>query len=218
MQNDTKKDGKLKSFQDIRKYRDAILWGSKVADERMPQTFYEKTDIYLMAYKKKFIFEKKNGNVDEYATDPIPMPVYELLLKWSIETNNVFSWFWTISQWNFMARSASIDPLAFRHFNLGVDSIIGKYDDSKADKDGEKLSEKNIYANPSNWNMCWWTGMGIYCSVFAVELEKHERLFLQPGVKEGTAAVKYCEQMLGIVCDHEEEIMIHRPSKSIRSS
>ena len=37
MQNDTKNDGKLKSVQDIRKYRDAILWGSKVADERMPQ-------------------------------------------------------------------------------------------------------------------------------------------------------------------------------------
>jgi hypothetical protein len=30
MQNVTKADGKLKSFQDIRKYRDAILWGSKV--------------------------------------------------------------------------------------------------------------------------------------------------------------------------------------------
>jgi hypothetical protein len=110
-----------------------------VADERMPQAFFEKTDIYLEAYKKKFIHAKKAGNVDEYATDPIPMPVYELLLKWSIETSNVFAWFGTISQWNFMARSASIDPLAFHHFNLGVDSIIGKYDDSKADKIGERL-------------------------------------------------------------------------------
>jgi hypothetical protein len=94
MQNDTKADGKLKSFQDIRKYRDAILWGSKVADERMPQAFYEKTHIYLEAYKKKCIHEMKADNVGEYATDPIPMPVDELLfLKWSIETSNVFAWF-----------------------------------------------------------------------------------------------------------------------------
>jgi hypothetical protein len=38
-------------------------------------------------------------------------------------------------------------------------------------------------------------------------LEQHERLFLRPGVKDGTAAVKYCEQMLGIVGNHEEEIV-----------
>jgi hypothetical protein len=107
-----------------------------------------------------------------------------------------------------MARSASIDPLAFHHFNLGVGSIIGKYYDSKAEEIDERLSEKNINANPLNWHMCWWTGMGIYCSVFAVDLEQHERLFLRPGVKDGTAAVKYCEQLFGIVGNHEEEIMV----------
>jgi hypothetical protein len=66
-----------------------------------------------------------------------------------------------------MARSASIDPLVFHHFTLGVDSIIGKYDDLKVDKIGERLSKKTIFANPFNWKMCWWTGMGVYCSVFA---------------------------------------------------
>jgi hypothetical protein len=92
MQNDTKANGKLKSFQDMRKHRDAMLWGAKVADKRMPQTFYEKTDIHLEACKKKFVHERKAGNVDEHATDAIPMPVYELLLKWSIvETSNVFA-------------------------------------------------------------------------------------------------------------------------------
>ena len=41
MQNDTKVDRKLKSFQHIQKCRYAILWGSKVAKELMLQTFYE---------------------------------------------------------------------------------------------------------------------------------------------------------------------------------
>jgi hypothetical protein len=67
--------------------------------------------------------------------------------------------------------------------NLGVDSIVGKHDDWKADKIGEWLSEKNICANVLNWQMCWWTGMAVLCcSVFAVDLEKHEQLFLRPGV------------------------------------
>jgi hypothetical protein len=49
--------------------------------------------------------------------------------------------------------------------------------------------------------------MGICCAVSAVDLEKHEWLFLQPGVKDGTGAVKRCMQMLGMVGDHQEEVM-----------
>ena len=42
-----------------------------------------------------------------------------------------------------MARSASIDCLAFHNFSVGsLDSIVIKYDETKADKAGEKLSEK----------------------------------------------------------------------------
>jgi hypothetical protein len=33
MQNDTKANGKVKSFQDMRKHRDAMRWRSKAADE-----------------------------------------------------------------------------------------------------------------------------------------------------------------------------------------
>ena len=47
-----------------------------------------------------------------------------------------------------MARCASIDPLHFSNFSLGVDSIVMKYNDSKADKNAERLAEKNIYAVP----------------------------------------------------------------------
>jgi hypothetical protein len=56
MQNDTKADGKLKSFQDIQKYRDAILLGSKVVDERIPQAFYEKTEGDGMAMDGSRLF------------------------------------------------------------------------------------------------------------------------------------------------------------------
>jgi hypothetical protein len=175
---DTKADRKLKSFQDTRKHRDAMLWGSKVADEPTPQTFYEKTDIFLESHMRRNLSMKRKLATPtnmQLAQSPC-QSVHELLLKWSIETSNVFAWFcWTAtSWWNFMAPSASINPLGFHNFHLGVDSIIGKHDNLKVDKIGERLSEKNIFANPLNWHVCWWTGTGICCAVFAVDLEKHE--------------------------------------------
>jgi len=54
-----------------------------------------------------------------------------------------------------MARCASVDPLGFHNFSLGQDSIIVKYDDSKSDKDGERLSEKNVYANTEHYYLCF---------------------------------------------------------------
>jgi hypothetical protein len=37
---------------------------------------------------------------------------------------------------------------------------LGKYDDSKANKDGEKLSEKKMYANPENYLLLLLDGHG----------------------------------------------------------
>jgi hypothetical protein len=155
-----KGDGKLKSYQDLRKYRDCVVWGAKMAGEQLPSSFFEDMETYLTAYKKKFAQAKKLGNVDEYSTDPIPTPVYRFLLRQSIKTNNMFAWTWTLLQWNCMARSASIDCLGFHNFSLGMDSIVIKYDESKADKAGEKLSEKIFYANPLNWTQCSWLALG----------------------------------------------------------
>ena len=114
----------------------------------------------LGGYEKKFAHAKKQakkqGNVEECNTDLIPLPVYRFLLRRKIETNNVFAWTWTLQQWNCMARSASIDCLAFHNFSLDLDSIVIKYDETKADRTGEKLSENNVYANPLDWTMCTW--------------------------------------------------------------
>ena len=41
-----------------------------------------------------------------------------------------------------MSRCASVDPLGVHAFTLGQDSIVIKYNDLKADKDGENLSHK----------------------------------------------------------------------------
>ena len=191
--------GKIKQFGDIRKYKDAILWGSSIAQSPLPTEFYTGIDQYLKSYKKEAVVAKKNGLVDEHGADPIPTSLYRLICQWSIQNNNIFMWFWTLYQWNTMARCASIDPLAFHNMSLGRDSVICKYDDSKTKKAGEKLSEKNIYANPIDFFLCWWTSFAIYCSINSDKLSKFERLFLKPGVKFGTASGRYQDQLLGLV-------------------
>jgi len=212
---DKNADGKLKSKGDIRKYRDAVSWGSKMAGEPLPSDFYQDMTRYIGAYNKKFAQAKKLGEVEEFSTDPIPLPVYRFLLRRSIETNNVFAWTWTLLQWNCMARSASIDCLAFHNFSVGLDSIIIKYDDSKADKTGEKLSEKNVYSNPLDWTMCTWLAIGIYCFLHQGNLVENERLFLKKGTKDGAGSMKYHEQVVGLVKGMEAFISPHMKFEKI---
>ena len=64
-----------------------------------------------------------------------------------------------------MAKSASVDPLRLGNFQLGVDSIICKYDESKADKEAKRLSKKNIYANPNTMLECQWTALGVWIAL-----------------------------------------------------
>lgn len=59
LSTEKRSDGKYKSFDDLRKYRDAVLWGSKIAGKFLPSRFYSETENFLSAYKKKVAMEKK---------------------------------------------------------------------------------------------------------------------------------------------------------------
>ena len=207
-----KADGKFKSIQDLRKYKDAVQWGADTLNVQLPTSFYMAWDKFHKAYKKEFAGAKKEGMVDEQGADPIPYELYVLILGWAIKENNIFVWFWTICQWNFMARSANIDDLGLHNLSIANDSIIGKYDTAKMQTNGEKLSEKNVYANPGKgrWTECFWTGLGIWCCLNQVRLDGgNDLLFLDKGVKRGSAASKYCEQLLGIVKRYVDIVMNH---------
>ena len=45
--NKRKVDGKLKSVEDLRKYKDAVMWGAKEANELLPGSFYTMFDNYM---------------------------------------------------------------------------------------------------------------------------------------------------------------------------
>ena len=155
------KDGELNSLVHLRKFKDAVVWGAKIAEEALPSKLHRTLEGFLKGYDKELTNAKKAGKVVEQSADPIPFVLYKLILQWALESSNIFVWFWTLTQWNMMARCANIDPLRFDNFSLGADSIIGNYDDLKAVNNAQRLSEKNIYANPYNWMMCFWTRMGI---------------------------------------------------------
>jgi len=115
---------KVKSLQDVHKQKDAIYWGAKAAGQRPLRSFHEEIDVHIATYKKLCTKAKKEGDVDEKAVDPIPLPLCQSMLKWATEAKNVFVWFWTLAQWNWngMDISALIDPLAFHNFEIGQDS------------------------------------------------------------------------------------------------
>ena len=202
-------DGKILSFNDIRKYKDAIIWGAKIAKTPLPRTFYEEVETYLNGYKKFAVQKKKEGKVAEEEADPITHTLFKLILNWAIGANNIYVWFWSLVQWNCMARGANVEPLGFHNISLGTDSMRFKYDDSKTKKSGEKLSTKNIYGNPFDYSQCFYFGLGIYCCIHANKLSSTEKLFINHGKKGKSATTRYQEQLVGLLSDKHDIVCQH---------
>ena len=99
-----KKTGNFKTHGELRKYKDAILWGAKVQNELLPSSFYTQIERYLNSFKKEVAVARRDGIVEDKAADPITVPLYHLFLKWALEENNSLVWFWTVAQWSCIAR------------------------------------------------------------------------------------------------------------------
>lgn len=139
----TKDSGACSSHTQVRKFVDAVKFGSKQRKQPLPGEFYLRTESYLAEFAKEVAEAKEKGNVDERASDPITTPLYRHILNWAISSNCVFLWVWTVLQWNCMARAINIDPLGLHNFRRGQsDSIAVKYDSTKPDQEGEFVTEK----------------------------------------------------------------------------
>jgi hypothetical protein len=208
-----KENGKLSSKVQLRKYKDAILWGSRVAGEPLPSLFYTEIDTFLSSFKKEHIRAKKNGNLDEQEADPISWNLYHLITEWAVSSDNIFVWVWTVMQWNLLGRAISIDPLGLRNFSMGLDFINCCYDDSKSDKDGERTHDKNVYANPLDPLTCMVTAMGVWFACARDTLSITEKLFLAPGKKEGSASHRYQKQLTQLLSQYKNILKLHiRPA------
>ena len=101
------------------------------------------------------------GKVDGYNSDPFSFTLVRLLCMWFFESGDIFSWMFILKQWNCMTRSISIDCIGFSNLKRGTDSIVVKYDDTKADTAGENCHNKNFNVNPQDPVVCVFLDIGI---------------------------------------------------------
>ena len=206
------KDGKFTSdgkpihysYSHIRKYHDAILFGSKRAKVALPEIYELEMVSYLDSAKKEKTGAKKKGKLEEKEADAISFELYRLLNKLAVESGNIFLWAFTCMQWSCMARSISIDDLTLAQIALGTDSLVVVYCDLKSDQKGERTSPKNCYANPFDYRVCIFTALGCYFYLND-ETWDSERytIFRNKKKKQGTAAHRYCEQIKKVYNDNQ---------------
>ena len=78
------------SYSHIRKYHDAILFGSHRAKVSLPEIYELEMIGYLDSTKKEKTGAKKRGQLDEKDADPISFELYRLLCKLAIQSGNIF--------------------------------------------------------------------------------------------------------------------------------
>ena len=191
---------KIYSFTHMRKIHDAILFGARTAKKILSTNYYAEMDSFLVSFKKEAADARSQGNVDEKSADPITFSLFRMILNWAVEQGNLFVWVWTILQWNLMARSISIDPLALHNISISEDHFVFRHDSTKTDKEGEKIHNKAVYCNPLDPLVCTGVSLGIWLSLEQNSFQDNsEKIFLRHGAKPGSAAHRYCEQLLNIM-------------------
>ncbi len=96
-----------------------------------------------------------------------------------------------------MACFCHVNCISFHNIKHGfTNSIVFKYDETKMDKMGEFVQEKNVYSNPlaGEIPLCFLTALGVYLSLHQGCLVKSEKLFLIPGAQLGIAAQTFAQQ------------------------
>ena len=198
-ENPTRAD-KLFSHVHVRKYHDAILWGAEQVGFCLSSSYQQDMKKFLDNYKKEFQSWKDKGLVSGSDADPFSFSLYHCVCVWLLTHGYIFGWFFLICQWNCMARSINIDGLSLNHLRMGAsDSIVIKFDKTKKDQSGENCFNKNIFANPLEPYICFFLGLGVYCSIESEKLSKGPGLFLKVGAAVGSASKTFCDLLLRIV-------------------
>ncbi|KAI2498280.1 hypothetical protein MHU86_16207 [Fragilaria crotonensis] len=98
-----KDNGNTSSFEQIRKYNDAVLWGAECSKEQLPTSYYTEMEKWMMSYRKEAATAKKDGRIDECEADPVSFSLFRMWMTWALELKNPFVWTFGLLQWSFMA-------------------------------------------------------------------------------------------------------------------
>ena len=117
--------------------------------------------------------------MEKKQADPISLPLYKLICRWSIQAGDMFFLVFTVLLWNYMARCGNVDELRLSNFVMGTDSIIVQFKSTKMDSVGEKTSPKNIYANPFDFWICPFTALGCFFALQDLHwIDKEKSVYL----------------------------------------
>ena len=76
------------SFDKLRKYKDAVLYGAKRAKYSLTPQFKQELKVFIESLKKESQKAKKEGKVDEHEADPITFLLYQEICKTEIKMGN----------------------------------------------------------------------------------------------------------------------------------
>jgi hypothetical protein len=93
--------------------------------------------------------------------------------------------------WHLMAHSINVDCLSLHNIKQGIsNSIVFKYDETKMEKAGEFVQEKNCYSKPFERSRKF-TALGCYLSINQERLSCTEKIFIKPGAELRTASQSF---------------------------
>ena len=115
-----------------------------------------------------------------------------------------------------MARSISIDPLSLHYFSISEDHFVVRHGSTKCDKEGDKPHNKAVYCNPHDSVVCVGVSLGIWLCIEQRSFEDNsEKMFLCRGGKSGSAAHRYCDQLLTLAKGHWDIVQTHIQNMSV---
>ena len=101
----------------------------------------------------------------------------------------------------------NIGILALHCFCVGEDCIIVRYDKSKADQTGEKVSDKHVYDNPFDPLVSVFLALGVWFSLESTCFEHTESLFQGDDNEDNAASQRYCSELTKLFKAFRDELV-----------
>jgi len=195
------KQGKMCSYEDIRKTVDAVKYGSRETGRDLPAEFVPKMKMFLDSYRKKYAAAKQRGEVADQSSDPITFEMFKFMCRAALSDGDVFLWCWLVWQWQLMCRSVNVETLVLDLFGVSEDAMTAQFAVTKTGQSGEKAHLKHVYANPLEPTVCAVTALAVYLSV--VERAGTPVLFEGP---KGSQAKRFNDRLLELLKKHRDAL------------
>ena len=171
-------DGKtVCSHEHMRKFKDALLHGAKIAKEELTPQFKLQCKAYLQSYEKEHARKKSEGLTDERAENPMPRGLKDFTAREQVKRGEFEQVCFGSQSWNNISRSVNTAELAFHQVGVNMDAIGVLFDQTKADQTGAHCKAKHQYANTFDPIICPLVHWALYFALCARSLGQTELVF-----------------------------------------